>query len=60
MRTVRRSKRPTLALVAKEAGVSIGTASNILNNKLELHSPETVKRVLGVAQKMGYRPSGAT
>ncbi|MFQ3610117.1 MAG: LacI family DNA-binding transcriptional regulator, partial [Fimbriimonadales bacterium] len=33
------------------------TASNILNNKLELHSPETVKRVLGVAQKMGYRPN---
>ncbi len=57
MQSSRRRKRPTLATVAREAGVSIGTASNILSNKLELHSPETVERVLSVAQRMGYRPN---
>jgi len=28
-----------------------------LSNKLELHSPETVQRVLSVAQQLGYRPN---
>ncbi len=52
-----RRARPTLALVAKEAGVSIGTASNILSGKTELHTPETVEAVLSVARRLGYRPN---
>jgi len=52
-----RRSRPTLALVAKEAGVSIGTASNILSGKTELHTPETVEMVLSVARRLGYRPN---
>ncbi|MCS7065558.1 MAG: LacI family transcriptional regulator, partial [Fimbriimonadales bacterium] len=53
----RRVKRPTLKQLAEEAGVSIGTASNILSNKTALHSPETVERVLSVARRLGYRPN---
>lgn len=54
---MRRVQRPTLKQLAEEAGVSIGTASNILSNKTELHSPETVERVLSVAKRLGYRPN---
>jgi len=54
---VRRVKRPTLKQLAEAAGVSIGTASNILNNKTALHSPETVERVLTAAHRLGYRPN---
>ena len=57
MKTTRRVKRPTLKQLAEAAGVSIGTASNILNNKADLHSPETVERVLTVARQLGYRPN---
>lgn len=57
MRPARRTKRPTLKQLAAEAGVSIGTASNILSNKTALHSPETVERVLSVAKRLGYRPN---
>lgn len=53
----RRIQRPTLKQLAEEAGVSIGTASNILNNKTALHSPETVERVLAAARRLGYRPN---
>ena len=49
-------RRITLRDVAKEAGVSINTASRALNNKSEI-SPETKARVLEVAQKLGYRPN---
>lgn len=57
MLTKPRQTRPTLAMVAKEAGVSIGTASNILTGKTELHTPETVEMVLQVARRLGYRPN---
>lgn len=57
MKTARRVKRPTLKQLAEAAGVSIGTASNILNNKADLHSPETVERVLTAARRLGYRPN---
>ncbi len=57
VRTARCVQRPTLKQLAEEAGVSIGTASNILSNKLELHSPETVERVLAAARRLGYRPN---
>lgn len=51
----KRRRRPTLAVVAREAGVSIGTASNILGGKQDLHSPETVAHVMSVARRLGYR-----
>jgi LacI family transcriptional regulator len=57
MSAVKRRARPTLAVVAREAGVSIGTASNILGSKAALHSSETVERVLRVARQLGYRPN---
>ncbi|MDW8105943.1 MAG: LacI family DNA-binding transcriptional regulator [Armatimonadota bacterium] len=57
MKTARRVKRPTLKQLAEEAGVSIGTASNILSGKTQLHSPQTVERVLTVARQLGYRPN---
>ncbi len=57
MKTARRAKRPTLKQLAETAGVSIGTASNILSNKVELHSAETVARVLTAARQLGYRPN---
>ncbi|MGQ9657613.1 MAG: LacI family DNA-binding transcriptional regulator [Fimbriimonadales bacterium] len=50
-------RRPTLKQLAEEAGVSIGTASNILNNKTALHSAETIERVLAAARRLGYRPN---
>lgn len=50
-------RRPTLKQLAEEAGVSIGTASNILNNKTALHSAETIERVLTAARRLGYRPN---
>lgn len=55
--TAGRVRRPTLKQLAEEAGVSIGTASNILNNKAALHSAETIERVLTAAQRLGYRPN---
>ncbi len=57
VKPARRVKRPTLKQLAEEAGVSIGTASNILSNKTALHSPETVERVLSAARRLGYRPN---
>ncbi len=57
MSAVKRRVRPTLEAVARAAGVSIGTASNILGAKATLHSPQTVERVLTVARQLGYRPN---
>ncbi|AEH51451.1 LacI family DNA-binding transcriptional regulator [Pseudothermotoga thermarum] len=43
----------TISDVAKEAGVSINTVSRVLNNKPDV-SPETRKKVLEAAKKLGY------
>lgn len=51
-------KRVTLRTVAKQAGVSYQTVSNVINN-LELVRPETRLRVQQVIQEMGYVPSYA-
>ena len=51
------SRRITIADVAEEAGVSMMTVSRAINNKGEI-SEETRQRILGIAQEMGYRPSG--
>jgi DNA-binding LacI/PurR family transcriptional regulator len=49
---------PTLATVADEAGVSRQTVSNALNNP-ELLRPETLLRVQGVIERLGYSPNRA-
>ena len=45
----------TIRDVAREAGVSIATASYVLNNKPGKVSQETRQRVQAVAQQLGYR-----
>lgn len=45
----------TIKDVAKEAGVSISTVSNALND-VDVLTPDTKKRVLEVAQKLNYIP----
>lgn len=50
------SFRPTIADVAREAGVSRQTVSRALNNKGEISS-ETLRRVREVIERLDYRPS---
>ena len=45
----------TIKDVAKEAGVSISTVSNALNN-VDVLNPQTKKHVLEVAERMNYIP----
>jgi DNA-binding LacI/PurR family transcriptional regulator len=51
-------KRPTIEMVAKRAGVSRQTVSNAHNAPHRLR-PETLKKVLGTIDELGYRPSRA-
>jgi DNA-binding LacI/PurR family transcriptional regulator len=46
----------TIREIAKEAGVSVGTVSNVLNDPAVV-SPETRERVLEVVRAHNYRPS---
>ncbi len=48
------ASKPTLRDVAKQAGVSLGTASNVLNNRANV-ADETRARVLQAATTLGYR-----
>ncbi len=50
------SFRPTIADVAREAGVSRQTVSRALNNKGEISS-DTLHRVREVIERLDYRPS---
>lgn len=53
-----RAKRITLADVAKEAGVSVQTASHVLSQNRTVRLPlATRKRVEEAAAKVGYRPN---
>lgn len=47
---------PTVKDVAREAGVSRTTVSNVFNGK-EKYSRETEEAVLGAARKLGYKPN---
>jgi LacI family transcriptional regulator len=47
----------TLADVARESGVSLQTVSRALNNKGEI-SPETRRRIVAIAERLGYRRNG--
>jgi|LSQX01.1.fsa_nt_gb LacI family transcriptional regulator len=48
----------TIRDIATEAGVSMATVSYVLNDKGNI-SEETRQRVLEIAERLGYRPSGA-
>jgi LacI family transcriptional regulator len=48
--------RPTLRDVAREAGVSTMTVSNVLNRRRGRASPATVTRVLAAVDALGYVP----
>jgi LacI family transcriptional regulator len=47
----------TIKQVAEAAGVSIGTASMVLNDKAPLHREKTRQKVLEAARQLGYRPN---
>ncbi|MGZ4460476.1 MAG: LacI family DNA-binding transcriptional regulator [Nocardioidaceae bacterium] len=49
---------PTLATVAEEAGVSRQTVSNALNSP-HLLRPDTLERVQGAIERLGYSPNRA-
>ncbi len=52
--------RVTLKHVSEAAGVSIQTASHILNTRFQnLYRDETRAKVMDVARSLGYRPSAA-
>ncbi len=51
-----RSRKPTLADVARRAGVSLKTASRALNNDAAINK-ETAAHVRGVMQELAYEPN---
>ncbi|MBT3336944.1 MAG: LacI family DNA-binding transcriptional regulator [Anaerolineae bacterium] len=51
------NKRPTISDVAQAAGVSLMSVSRAMNNRPGL-SEETRKKILSIADQLGYRPSG--
>lgn len=50
-------KAPTLKDVARLAGVSLMTASRVVNGKLESVRPETRQKVEQAVRTLGYRPN---
>jgi LacI family transcriptional regulator len=54
--SIRRAQIPTLVDVAREAGVSLKTASRVLNRSKNV-SPEKVAKILTVMERLGYRPN---
>lgn len=53
---IRRNQAPTLVDVAREADVSLKTASRVLNNSKNV-SEEKVARVRAVMERLAYRPN---
>ena len=51
-------KTVTIRDVAREAGVSVATASRALNGK-DIVNPQTRDRILTVMEELGFRPSPA-
>lgn len=49
----------TLKEIAAEAGVSVMTVSNVINNKTSKVSPQTAQRVREIIQKHHYQPNMA-
>jgi DNA-binding LacI/PurR family transcriptional regulator len=52
-----RRRRATIEQVAKLAGVSTTTVSNVLNDRTDAMRPSTRQRVLEAAEMLGYHPS---
>lgn len=52
-------ERVTISDVAREAGVSPSTVSNLLNGRLGRMQPETRDRVEQAISRLGYRPNSA-
>jgi LacI family transcriptional regulator len=48
---------PDIYSIAKRAGVSPATVSNIFHNRQNKFSPETAKKVLKIAREVGYKPN---
>lgn len=55
MQPTKTKSAPTIRDVAEAAAVSVGTASNVLRGKHDLHAEETVQRVRSAAAALGYR-----
>ncbi|QFZ22230.1 LacI family DNA-binding transcriptional regulator [Saccharothrix syringae] len=53
------SRQVTLQEVAKSAGVSLATASRVLNGSTRQVSAELRERVLGTARELGYLPNAS-
>lgn len=51
-------RRPTIADLAREAGVSLATADRVLNGRLKVRE-ETARRVQDAAQRIGYHGANA-
>jgi DNA-binding LacI/PurR family transcriptional regulator len=51
-------KRPTISDIARRAGVSIGAVSFALNGRPGV-SESTRRRIVGIAEELGWRPSAA-
>jgi LacI family transcriptional regulator len=49
--------RTTIRAVAREAGVSASTVSNVLNGRHAEMAAETLARVQGAMERLGYRPN---
>lgn len=54
-----RSQGPSIATVARQAGVSTATVSRIMNGVTNKASADTIKRVQKTISDLGYRPSSA-
>ena len=52
-------KNPTVTIedVARQAGVSISTVSNVLNGREARMTPDTLARVRQVIETLGFRPN---
>ena len=54
----RRAKRVLLADVAREAGVSVQTASHVMSGNMTVRLPDSTReRVYQAAERVGYRPN---
>lgn len=53
---MKKGKAPTLVDVAREAGVSLKTASRVLNESINV-SEKKVARIREVMERLGYRPN---
>ncbi len=54
---MKRANPATLVDVAREAGVSVSTVSNVLNGRESRMRPETLARVQQAIKQLGFRPN---